>query len=209
MAIIDQLATTLNRRDEVPNIELAKQIVAKNDQKAVKELMDYLSNNSRDIQNDCIKVLYEIGERKPAMIVAYTKNFVELLKNKNNRLQWGAMSALDAITIEKPKMIYALLPGIIAAAESGTVITKDRAMSILITLCSVKQFEIGAFALFIEQLKTSFTNQLPMYAEKAMPIINEKNKVLFVKTLTARMRDIEKETSRKRVEKVIKKLTGK
>jgi hypothetical protein len=47
-----------------------------------------------------------------------------------------------------------------------------------------------------------------MYAENALPIVNEKNKALFIRTLTARLDDFEKETKRKRVEKVLKKTTG-
>lgn len=206
MSILNQLATSLNRRDEVPNQELAKEIAAKNDSKAVKELVDNLSNKSKDIQHDCIKVLYEIGESKPALIAGYAKDFVALLTHKNNRLQWGAMHALDAITSENPKEIYSSLTKIIAAADNGSVITKDHAVNILIKLCSFKQYADNTFSLLIEQLLNSLTNQLPMYAERAMPIINEKNKTLFIKTLAARLDDIEKDTKRKRVEKVIKKV---
>ncbi|MFT3912202.1 MAG: hypothetical protein QM737_22435 [Ferruginibacter sp.] len=209
MSVIDKLATTLNRRDEEPNIDLAKQIAAKNDKKAVQELIDNLSNKSKDIQHDCIKVLYEIGERKPALIVPYIKDLVALFKTKNNRLHWGAMHALDAITMEEPKTIYSLLPKIITAAESGSVITKDHTVAILIKLCSFKQYEEGAFTLLIEQLQNSLTNQLPMYAENAVPIVSEENKMIFIKTLTSRLDDIEKDTKRKRVEKVIKKMSGK
>jgi hypothetical protein len=43
-----------------------------------------------------------------------------------------------------------------------------------------------------------------MYAENAIPVITEKHKQLFIKTLTSRLDDIEKESKRKRVEKVIK-----
>jgi predicted AlkP superfamily phosphohydrolase/phosphomutase len=50
-------------------------------------------------------------------------------------------------------------------------------------------------------------NQLPMYAKRAVTIINENNKKLFVKTLTSRLNDIEKENKRKRIEKVIKKVS--
>ncbi len=46
-----------------------------------------------------------------------------------------------------------------------------------------------------------------MYAEKAIPVINDKNKTLFIKTLASRLNDIEKDTKRKRVEKVIKKFS--
>jgi hypothetical protein len=206
MSILHKLATSLNRRDEVPNQELAKEIADKNNRKAVKELVDNLNNKSKDIQDDCIKVLYEIGERKPALIAAYVKEFIMLLTNKNNRLQWGAMAALDTITPKNPKIIYSLLSKIIAAADNGSVITRDRAVNILIKLCSVKQYAHNAFSLFIEQLLKSPANQLPMYAERAMPIINEKNKPLFIKTLTLRLGDIERDSGRKRVEKVIKKV---
>lgn len=208
MSILPRLATSLKRRDEVPNQELAKQVAAKKDLSAVKELVDNLSNKSKDIQHDCIKVLYEIGEIAPSLIVPHAASFLTLLTSKNNRLQWGAMTALNTIAQEAPKLIYSALPKIIAAADAGSVITKDYAVHILINLCFVKQYASDAFSLLIEQLTTSPTNQLPMYAERALPIINDKNKALFIKTLTSRLDDIEKDTKRKRVEKIIKKLTG-
>ena len=209
MSVIAKLASSLNRRDEVPNQELAQSIVAAKDKKAVKELIENLEQKNKDIQNDCIKVLYEIGSANPSFISIYSKELITLLESKNNRLQWGAMTALGTITNEVPEMIYAALGKIIAIADKGTVITNDHCVTILIKLCGVKKYEVPAFALLNERLLKSPTNQLPMYAENALPIINEKNKNTFLKTLTARLPDIEKETKRKRVEKVIKKLLAK
>ncbi len=208
MTVLNKLASALNRRDEVPNQKLAKEIAEKNDKKAIKELVENLSHKSKDIHNDCIKVLYEIGAVKPALLADFTKEFIILLDHKNNRLQWGGMTALDTITLENPKVIYGSLSKIMAASDNGSVITKDHAVNILIKLCSLKQYEKNAFSLLIEQLLNSPTNQLPMYAERALPIINDKNKTLFTKTLTSRLDDIEKDTKRKRVEKVIKKVTS-
>ncbi|HRH50984.1 MAG TPA: hypothetical protein PLP23_19695 [Panacibacter sp.] len=207
MTIIDQLATSLKRRDEIPNQELAKQIAKSNDKKAVKELIDNLRNKNKDIQNDCIKVIYEIGAVKPNLVADFSKELIELLDNKNNRLQWGAMIALDTITNEIPKTIYKALGKIIDVAGKGSVITNDHCVGILIKLCSRKEYAENAFSLLNERLKISPTNQLPMYAENALPIINEKNKATFIKTLSSRLVDIEKDTKRIRVEKVIKKLT--
>jgi hypothetical protein len=207
MNVISKLASSLNRRDEMPNQELAKEIVKTNDKNAVNELVDNLSNKSKDIQNDCIKVLYEIGEKKPQLIAGYAKDFIELLDSKNNRLQWGAMTAINTITLENPKAIYSALPKIVEAANKGSVITKDYAVNILINLCSVKLYADSAFSLLIEQIVSSPTNQLPMYAEKTLPVINDKNKNLFINTLSSRLADIEKDAKRKRVEKVIKKLS--
>lgn len=204
MSVIEKLASSLNRRDEVPNQELAKDIVLSKNKKAVKELVENLSNK-KAIQNDCIKVLYEIGEQNPKLIAGYINEFTEQLHSKNNRLQWGAMTALRTITNERPKEIYAMLPVIIDTADKGSVITKDRAVTILIKLCATKNYSDGAFILLIDQLLKSPTNQLPMYAERAVTVVNEANKTLFVKTLSSRLNDIEKETKRKRVENVIKK----
>ena len=207
MTIIDKLATSLNRRDEIPNQELAKQIAGSNDKKAVKELIDNLKNKNKDIQNDCIKVIYEIGAVKPNLVANFSKELIELLDNKSNRLQWGAMIALDTITNEIPKTIYKALGKIIDVADKGSVITNDHCVGILIKLCGRKEYAENAFSLLNERLKISPTNQLPMYAENALPIINEKNKTTFIKTLSLRVQDIEKDTKRIRVEKVIKKLT--
>ena len=208
MSVLDKLATSLNRRDEIPNQELAKQIAKKKDVKAIRELIDNLANKNKDIQNDCIKVLYEIGAINPSLIADYAKNFIALLDHKNNRLQWGGMTAINAITLENPKMIYASLGKIIAAADKGSVITKDYAVNILIDLCSIKQYAEKSFSLLNEQLMESATNQLPMYAERTMPIINDKNKKMFVATLSKRLGDIDKDSKRKRLEKVIKKVSG-
>ncbi|MDH3269216.1 MAG: hypothetical protein OEM46_10220 [Ignavibacteria bacterium] len=207
MSVINKLASSLNRRDEVPNQELAKQLADKSDKKAIKELIDNLNNKSKDLQHDCIKVLYEIGEIKPKLISGYVKEFIALLDNKNNRLQWGAMTAINTIALENPELIYNTLTKIISTAERGSVITRDYAVNILIKLCSIKQYSKNAFSLLNEQILRSPVNQLPMYAEKAMTIINDNNKNLFIKTLTIRLDDIEKESKRKRIEKVIKKFS--
>src|SRR3954471_17872352 len=110
MSIINQLSTSLHRRDESPNQELAKKVVKSNDSKAVKELVENLRHKDKNIQGDCIKVLYEIGVERPDMIANHLNEFAALLESKNNRLVWGAMTALDYITQQAPEAIYRLLP---------------------------------------------------------------------------------------------------
>ncbi|WP_448698679.1 hypothetical protein ACFGVR_17625 [Mucilaginibacter sp. AW1-3] len=206
MSIINQLASALGRRDEEPNQQLAKQIADNSDTAAVKELIDNLSNKSKDIQHDCIKAIYETGTLKPKLITPYCAELVKLLDSKNNRMQWGGMTALATITSECPDIIFANLGKLVAVAEAGSVITKDNLMAILVELCAIPRYAGDAFALYNEQLMGSLTNQLPMYAERALPIINDQNKAAFIKTLNSRLGDIEKDTKRARVEKVIKKL---
>jgi hypothetical protein len=135
MSILDKLASALGRRDEIPNVDLAKQIAAKNDKTGVKELVAGLSDKSKDIQHDCIKVLYEVAYLKPALISPYSKEFLSLLDSTNNRMQWGAMIALSSIVREETKSMYKALTKIIEVADKGSVITKDHCYKIMCGLC--------------------------------------------------------------------------
>lgn len=167
-------------------------------------LFENLTNKNKGIQSDCIKAIYKIGVLKPALIANYTNELISLLDSKNNRLQWGAMMALNTITNESPKRVYSSLIKIIAAAEKGSVIANDHCVSILIKLCVIKQYAEDGFSLLNERLLISPTNQLPRYAKKALPIITDKNKAVFINTLTLRLGEIEKDTKRLRIEKIIK-----
>lgn len=209
MSVLEKLASVLGRKDEAPNQELAADIAAQKDQRAVKELVEQLSHKSKDIQSDCIKVLYEVGALQPSLIAGYAGDFIALLTHKNNRLQWGAMTALDAIAGVKPKTVYAALPQIIDAADKGSVITKDHAVGILIKLYSTPSYAKDLFPLLADQLLSSPVNQLPMYAEQVLPVIRAEDKAAFINTLTGRLHEIEKESKRKRVERVIKKAGSK
>ena len=207
MSILTKLASALGRRDEEPNVELGKEIAANNDKAAVKELVAALQHKSKDIQADAIKALYEAGEQKPALVAGYANDFIALLDSKNNRMQWGAMTALSSMAAENPKVIYEALGKIATVAEKGTVITKDHYAKILTRLGTVKAYADDCFALLIELLQSAPVNQLPTYAENAMPLVTDKNRAVFLKTLIARLGDLEEQpTKYKRLEKVIKKM---
>ena len=209
MQAIDRLSSALGRKDEVPNQELAKAITTAKDTAAVTALIENLHNKNKSIQSDCIKVIYEIGAIAPALIAKYDKELLELLENKNNRLQWGTMTALSTIVREKPESIFRHLPKLVAVAEKGSVITRDSLVAILLSLAAVPQYAADAFDLFCEQLMKCPLNQLPMYAENALPVINQANKETFTRILVSRLGDLEKESKIKRLEKVMRKASKK
>lgn len=205
MSIIPQLASQLGRRDEIPNQELAQRIADAGDTSAVRELAENLNHKNKDIQSDCIKTLYEIGERRPELISPYVDAFVALLSHKNNRLQWGGMAALDCVACLNPQPVFAALDRILAAADKGSVITKDHAVNILVSLLSIPAYTESAFPLLVEQLQSCPPNQLPMYAERSFTAIPGKDHERFKQVLQSRLPDLDKESKRKRLEKIIKK----
>ncbi|MEO6395996.1 MAG: hypothetical protein ABIO40_08820 [Devosia sp.] len=204
MNILDKLASALERNDERPNVELAEALVAKPDKTAIADLAATLSGGTVAQQNDAIKVLYEIGERKPALVAPHAAAFLALLKSRNNRNVWGAMSAVDTIATLEAKVVSAALKDVLAAADKGSVIAKDKAMSILGKLALAG--EKRALPALLERLENAAPNQFPMYSELALPAIGKADTALFRAVLETRLKTIEAPAKRARVEKVLRKL---
>jgi len=209
MNVLNQLASALQRKDEGPNIALAEELVKLRNKKAIAALVLGLHKRNKDIQSDCIKVLYEIGERAPALIEPHKKEFLDLLESKNNRLVWGAMTALDCITTVNPLGIYRNIPRIAQAADKGSVIAKDHYTRILAKLAKNKKFKPDAQALLLNQLLTCAANQLPMYAEICLPVVDKQHAPQFIAVLEPRLHEPATNNGLKRIEKVIQHLQAK
>ena len=143
------------------------------------------------------------------MIAPYLNDFGNLLNSKNNRLIWGAMIAIDMIAFINPKGVYDLLPSIQKTIDKGSVITIDHGVGILAKLSIHQDFAKKTFPLLIEQLAKCPIKQLPMYAEKSLVAINQTNKKQFAEFLESRLLEIDKESQKKRIEKIIKALKTK
>lgn len=209
MSVLNKLATALGRRDEVPNQDLARKIVSKRDTAAVQELIDNLGHKNKGIQNDCIKTLYEIGSANPDLVAKYYQEFGKLLENKNNRLVWGGMIALDTIALKEPKSVHRMLSKILDAADnSGSVIARDHAVGILAKLGTLKPYKRDCIALLLDQLMSCPDNQFPMYAEMSAPVIDAENREKFRQVIEKRASELERESAKKRVAKVLKNLNN-
>ncbi|UTW66859.1 hypothetical protein KFE94_01730 [bacterium SCSIO 12643] len=206
MGIKDRLASSQNRKDEQPNIELALDIIATKNEKSIAELVELLGS-SKAVQNDSIKVLYEVGVLEPQLIEPHWNVFLQALQTKNNRLQWGAMTALNQIVRLNPEVIYKHLDIIMETVDKGSVITRDQAVYLLIYLAGLEPYKVEAYELLREQLLSCPTNQLPMYAEKALKVVDVHNKSGFTQTLESRLPEVEKESKKKRILKVLDKVS--
>ena len=109
MSVLGKIAFYRNRRDEVPNQELAKELAETENREGIREITQNLWHKNKSVQSDCLKVLYEIGYLKPDLISEYVNDFLKLLKSKNNRMVWGSMIGLATIAEIKSKEIPSLL----------------------------------------------------------------------------------------------------
>jgi len=209
MSVIDKLAHSLGRRDEVPNQELARDLAANKDKKGIREIAENLWNKDKNIQADCIKVLYEVGIIEPKLIAEYAEDFVKLLKSRNNRLVWGGMTALAEVAKANPDAVFKHIDAIKKAKETGSVITVDNAVSTLAyTARANDKYNKVIFPYLLKHLSSCRPKEVPQHSEKTMPAVNASNKNEFTKVLEKRMEDLSG-GGLARVKKVIKQTQAK
>jgi HEAT repeat protein len=206
MSVLPKLASSLQRNDEVPNQQLALEIVQSEDKAAVQELVENLRNPSKDVQNDCIKVLYEIGAQKPYLIAEYAEAFVKLLQSRHNRMVWGGMTALGTIVDLKAPELWNHIELIIDATENGSVITQDWGIRVLAALNTKgAMYEQLIFPFLIKFLQGCPSKDVPRHAASVVVAVNRENVGEVLAVLEMRKQALTKAQA-KRMNQVIKQL---
>jgi hypothetical protein len=196
-----------NRRDEVPNQELAKELAAKADRKAIREIAENMWNKDKNIQFDCVKVLYEIGYLKPNLIGDYVTDFVKLLSSRHNRLVWGGMLALSTVAASRAEEIYPHLDKIRRAMANGSVITIDNGVKVLARVAAAKpEYNRDIFAYLIEHLEHCRPQSIAQHTESTLCAVNAQNRKKYVAVLTRRQSALSPAQSA-RIKKILKTLS--
>lgn len=208
MSVLGHLASALGRRDEVPNVELAEKLANTGDGAAIAELAAAIGSAKSAIANDAIKVLYEIGERRPELIAPHADAFFDALASRNNRMIWGALSAIAALTTARPGTVAARLDEVLAAADRSSVIAKDAVVTILAALSASPSHKAVAWPALLAALHTSAVNQTPMYAEKALAAAPLNDPKELADVIESRLAGIHQPPKRKGLEKVLRALAA-
>ena len=188
MTVINQIAYFQDRRDEVPNQELARRLVEMQDQAGIQEIAANLWHENPNVQSDCIKVLYEVGYLEPRLIAPYAGDFLKLLRSRHNRLVWGAMLALSTIADLAAEAIDPQRAAIQRAMEQGSVITVDAGVATLARLASTSaQRRQEIFPYLLEHLRTCRPKDAPQHAEKTALAVDASNRDEFIRMLEARL----------------------
>ncbi len=204
MSVIDRLASTRGRNDEVPNQELAQDIIETEDQGSIEELIGLLSVNSDPIRNDSIKTLYEIGYIKPQLISRFVKEFLYQLKSPVNRMVWGAMTALSTIAGLEADTIFPYLDDILMTIEEGSVITVDSGIKVLAGVAAGNaEYQERIVPYLIKHLLTCRAKEVPQHAEQSLKAISGEYRESFQEALEARKPELT-EPQLKRLDRVLR-----
>ncbi len=203
--MLEQIASAQNRNDEQPNIALAQQLAQTQDKAGIAEIVSGLGMDSATA-GDCVKVLYELGARKPELIAPYADVFLDLLASKNNRLVWGAMTALACIAPIDPAPVLARLDDVRAAYRRGSVITVDNSISVFAALCAAdRRAGEQILPLLLQHLAGCRAKEVPQHLERMAPCFTAENAARFRAVVQGRYGELSA-PQRARVDKVMKRM---
>jgi hypothetical protein len=206
MSVLNQLASAQNRRDEAPNLELAERLAAAGPAAAasIRELVAGLKHQSKATRHDCIKVLYEIGYRQPQLISPFVDDFADQLTSRDNRMVWGAMTALGAAAPIAATAIWPHMDTVLQVTADGSVITQDWGVRVLAALAAADPaYARRTWPFLLDFLRNCRPKDVTRHAESmqlaaGMPQAAGE----LCQILERRLADL-KPPARKRVEKVI------
>jgi hypothetical protein len=207
MTILERLSSMRGERDNVADVALAEDIVKTRNKKAIEELVEHLQDKNKRLTSDCIKTLYEIGEREPKMIAEYVEDFAALLTSKTQRHVWGAVTALNMAASANPEAVHTHLKAILKAAEGESVIARDHAVHILRKLC-IAGHNKQCYPILLKIIRDAPVNQWPTYAEQAAEVATASQQATLAELIRSRMENItDHKTKTARMQKLLRKLS--
>jgi hypothetical protein len=189
MSVLERIAYFQNRRDEVPNQELARDLAARDDQAGIREIAENLWNREPNVRSDCLKVLYEVGYLKPELIAPYAGDFLKLLGSRNNRLVWGGMIGLSTVAELAADEIYPHAAEIQRLMECGTIITQDAGILALSRLATTgDERRTAVLPFLLNFLRNCRPSDLPRHAERVCIAVTAVRREEFIMILQGRVK---------------------
>ena len=186
--LLNRLGYLQTRRDRTPNLDLARDLAARDDIDGIREIAQNMWSDNKNIHGDCMNVMYEIGRVEPNLIAPYAPDFIKFLKSKYQNMVLGAITALAEVAKVKPEFIFQHLDDIKKVKEAGSDMTLNKSISTLAnTSAANEEYGRVIFPYLLEHLSTCYFKEVSEHAERTLPAVNENNKDEFIKTLEKRI----------------------
>jgi citrate synthase len=204
MSVLSKLASAQDRKDEEPNKDLGRELVAKRDIEAIREVAENLWNKDRRVQTDCLSVLEQIGLSAPELIEDYASEFLQMIFSKDNRVVWAAMINLALVADRKSQEIFEQFDEIVKVIEKGSVITKDNGIKTLAKTASTNsEYREVIMPYLMEQLRSCRPKSVPQYAESIRVAVTSDNQEEYLRIIKERY-DMLSTAQQRRVQKLLK-----
>lgn len=202
--LVARLSSSLGRRDDGPNRELACELAAARDKAGVRELVALCAASEKAVRRDAASAFSELAGRAPALARPHLDAAAKLVERGEGPTVWCAMQVFSAVAAEDPAAVAPYLALITAAAAGDSVIARDHAVRVLARLSRESDTEAAAAQALLGILKTCPIMQLATYVETALSAVLPKRRAAFMAVAHARLPELTRPTQVKRVLRALK-----
>ena len=190
-SVLSKISYYQNVRDEIPNQELARQLAETRNTAGIQEITAHLWDKNKNVQSDCLKVLYETGYLAPELIADCAGDFLKLLHSKNKRLVWGAMIGLAAVAGLRADAVWAQIADVQRTVETGSVITVVWGVRALAKVAATSPERRKRLFPFLKHtLETCIPRDVPTHAESMLCAVDQSIRAEFLSVLEARRAEL-------------------
>jgi len=206
MSVIHKIAYHQNRRDEVPNQELAKELAESENTVGLQEMVDHLYDKNKSISSDCLKVIYETGYIRPDLIAPFVPEFMKLLESKINRMVWGSMIALANTAPLNPKPVLKEIEKVISTFQKGTLITQVWGLNTIANaIATDPTYNKKYIGVLFDHIEKCNPRELPRHTQDILAAINDSNREALEAIIMARIDELNKSQYTK-LKRILKKV---
>jgi len=131
---------------------------------------------------------YEVGYLKPELIADTAAEFLRLLRDRNNRMVWGAMLALATIAPLRASELYQQRQRIQDALAEGSIITVDNGIKVLAAVAAADDaYRAELLPYLFHHLQTCRPKDVPQHAEVIVPAVDAAHADAFIAVLERRL----------------------
>jgi hypothetical protein len=169
VGIVDELSSSIGRRDEQPNFWVAEDLADEPDPVGVAELVSLLAGADPDLAADAATALYRLAELDPGQVAPHSAAIAAFLAGPSNRLVWGAMTILRGVAAAHPEAVAPHVGALMRAVSTGTVITQDHGVGALAATRVPRALDFA-----LEHLRTCGYHYVPLRAERVAPFVGDR-----------------------------------
>ena len=104
--ILSRLAISVGRYDEMPNLELAADLVFADDTDAVSALVGVIERHDEHHAPDAARVIAEVGTRAPDLLLAHAERLVEMIDVSQRTMLPFTMLALSPVASRHAEQLW-------------------------------------------------------------------------------------------------------
>lgn len=192
--LLARLAVSMQRSDEMPNLELAADLVINEDHEAIKLLIGVLERHDLEHAPDAARVLCEVGTREPDLLLQHVDKLLALCDESQREVLPYTMFAISPVAHRHAETLWEmrdLFWSALADLTQPTDMAQAGAVRLLSALCAAGADYARTLAGgLVDLLGKCMPKDVAFFAESVLPALGTAHSHRAKPVLDRRMKEL-------------------